>query len=433
MSDARHDGLRRIALPLALLVLLLGGLYLVADAQGLGPRYARWYPAVFIATLIALTVLALAITQRLWRLRRQLARGEPGARLTRRLLMLLVLLALPPLLLVYGFGVRFIGSTVDSWLPANNIDAMGDALALSQRYLDERIAEARATTARVAADLAQAGDAELDSTLEDALDLSDARQMAVFEADGRLRAVAAADPSLLLPHPPTDDARLALRNRPLHAATERDDHGLRIRVLAQLGTDRSVQALFELPPDAAAQALRVEAAMHATARALYLRDSLKIAFILILSLVLLLSLFATVLVSFGLARRLVSPIARLSTATRRVAEGHYDTQLPEGEDDELGFLVRSFNRMTRELELSRAKVRVSAEETERQRAFLETVLAHLSSGVLVVDGALQVRSMNAAARQILGLAPEQHATWPLAELRRIAPRAAPLVAVLLQR
>ena len=433
MKDESRDWLRRIALPLALLVLLLGGLYLVADAQGLGPGYARWYPAVFIATLVALALLTLAIVLRLWRLRRQLARGEPGARLTRRLLMLLVLLALPPLLLVYGFGVRFIGSTVDSWLPANNVEALSDALALGQRYLDERTAEARATTERVAADLALAGDAGLDLALEDALDASGARQMAVFEPDGRLRAVAAADPALLLPEPPHDEARLALRNRPLYLATERDGEGLHIRVLARLDNARSVQALFELPADAAAQALRVEAAVHAAARALYLRDSLKIAFILILSLVLLLSLFATVLVSFGLARRLVSPIARLSTATRRVAEGDFDAHLPEGEDDELGFLVRSFNRMTRELELSRARVRTSAEETERQRAFLETVLAHLSSGVLVVDGSLQVRSMNAAARQMLGLAPEQHATWPLAELRRVAPRAAPLVAILLQR
>ena len=433
LNDDRRDWLRRIALPLALLVLLLAGLYLVADAQGLGPAYARWYPAVFIATLVALALLTLAIINRLWRLRRQLARGEPGARLTQRLLMLLVLLALPPLLLVYGFGVRFIGSTVDSWLPANNVEALSDALALGQRYLDERTAEARTTTERLAAELARTTDSGLDLALEDALDASGARQMAVFETDGRLRAVAAADPSLLLPEPPDDEARLTLRNRPLFIATERDGEGMRIRVLARLGENRSVQTLFELPADAAGQVLRVEAAVHAAARALYLRDSLKIAFILILSLVLLLSLFATVLVSFGLARRMVSPIARLSTATRRVAEGDFDAHLPEGEDDELGFLVRSFNRMTRELELSRARVRVSSEETERQRAFLETVLAHLSSGVLVVDGSLQVRSMNAAARQMLGLAPEQHAGWPLAELRRIAPRAAPLVAVLLQR
>ena len=433
MSQKRYGWLLRIALPLIVLVLLLSGLYIVAGAQGLGPRYTRWYPAVFIATLTTLLLLTLAIVQRLWRLRRQLRRNEPGARLTRRLLMLLVLLALPPLVLVYGFGVRFIGVTVDSWLPANNVNALTDALALSQRYLDEHLARARTTATKAVQQIGSASEATLDLTLEDALDDSGARQMVIFEADGRVRAVAAADPSLLLPGPPSDEARLALRSRSLHVNTERDGDGLRIYALAQLEGGRMLQTLFELPTVSAGQALNVEAAVHAAARALYLRDSLKIAFILILSLVLLLSLFATILASFGLARRLVAPIARLSSATRLVAEGRFDAPLPEGEDDELGFLVRSFNHMTRELELSRAKVQASAEETEQQRAFLETVLAHLSSGVLVVDGNLQVRSMNAAARDMLGLKQSRNATWPLTELRRIAPHAAQLVTVLMQR
>jgi len=258
--SSRRTALLRILVPLVLLLCLLIGLYVVAGAQGLGPRYTRWYPAVFIATLTALALLTVAIALRLWRLRRQLKRGEPGARLTRRLLMLLVLLALPPLLLVYGFGVRFIGVTVDSWLPANSADALGDALALSQRYLDEHIDASRRVTTQAAGALEGVDEASLDLALEDALDASDARQLAVFEADGRLRAVAAADPSLLMPSPPSDEARLAIRNRSAFAATERDGEGLRIRTLTRLGNNRSLQAVFELPPAAAAQALRVEAA-----------------------------------------------------------------------------------------------------------------------------------------------------------------------------
>ena len=433
MTSPRVHWLLRIGLPLLLLVLLLTGLFVVAGAQGLGPRYTRWYPAVFILTLAALLVLTVAIVNRLWRLRRQLHRGEPGARLTRRLLLLLLLLALPPLVLVYGFGVRFIGVTVDSWLPANNVDALDDALALSQRYLDEHIANARSVASATVTRLQTSDEAGLDAQLEDALDASGARQMVIFESDGRVRAVAAATPSLLLPSPPPDEARLGLRNRNLHVATEREGGGLQIRVLTRLDGGRSLQVLMALPDAAASQALAVEAAVHAAAQALYLRESLKIAFILILSLVLLLSLFATVLVSFGLARRLVAPIARLSSATRRVAEGHFDARLPEGEDDELGFLVRSFNRMLRELELARARERISTAEIERQRAFLETVLTHLTAGVLVVDADMQVRSMNQAARTMLGLPKAANSSWKLAELRRLAPHAARLVSVLMQR
>lgn len=429
----RHD-LWRIGLPLLLLLALLSGLYIVAGAQGLSPAYARWYPAVFVATTLALLVLSLAISLRLMRLRRDLHRAEPGARLTQRLLLLLVLLALPPLLLVYGFGVRFVVTMVDSWLPANQTEALEDALALGQRYLDERSAQARRAIELVLPGLQGRENTALDQALERALDASAASQLAIFEADGRLRAVAADEPSLLLAQPPGDEALLALRGRTLHVDSERAGEGLRIRVVARMPSERVLQGLFALPEAAAGQALRVEAALHASSQALYLRESLKIAFTLILSLVLLLSLFATVLMSFSLARSLVAPIADLSIATRRVAEGRFDAQLPEGEDDELGFLVRSFNRMTRELSQSRARVEASSAETERQRAFLETVLAHLSSGVLVVDGQLQLRSMNAAARQMLGLNQGEDGSGAALEaLVQIAPRAVNLVEVLMQR
>lgn len=422
--------MRRVIAPLALIVLLLAAMYLAADAEGFGARYAGLYPYVFVAGALALALLALAILQRLWRLRRQLRSGMPGARLTRRLLLLLVLLSLPPLLLVYGFGVRFINVTVDSWFPANSADALRDALALGQRYIDDRVEMATLRTRDLAEDLdPDATDIDLDA----ALDRSAALQLTLFGADGRLRALAAADPAFLEAAPPDDEARLELANRGLYAAAETIDGGMHIRVLQRLDDDALLQALFPLPGEAAAQALRVEGAVYAQERALFLRDSLKLAFTLILTFVLLLSLLAAVLVAFGLARRLVAPIARLAVATRQVASGKYDAQLPEGQDDELGFLVQSFNRMTRELDLASARARSSAEETERQRAFLETVLAHLSSGVLVVDGELQLRSANAAARALLGLDPDRALGFPLSQLRRMQPQVAGLVDPLLQR
>ncbi len=205
--------LRRVVAPAALLVLLLSALYLAADAEGFGAANARFYPYVFVAAASALLLLAVAILRRLWRLRQQLRRGEPGARLTRRLLLLLVLLSLPPVLLVYGFGVRFVSATVDSWLRVNSAAALEDALAIGQLYLDERLADGQARVAQAAARLAVLEETELDLALEAALDASGARQLALFEPDGRVRAVAAAEPALLLPAPPEDDVRQQMESR----------------------------------------------------------------------------------------------------------------------------------------------------------------------------------------------------------------------------
>jgi nitrogen fixation/metabolism regulation signal transduction histidine kinase len=423
--------LRRVVAPLALLVLLLAVLYLAADAEGLGEGNARYYPYVFVAAILALALLLIAILNRLWRLRQQLKRGTPGARLTRRLLLLLVLLALPPVLLVYGFGVRFVSATVDSWLRVNSAQALEDGLAIGQLYLDDRLAQSQLRVDAAARRLAFADEATLDAVLEEALDTAGAQQLALFEPDGRVRAVAADDPALLLPAPPEEDVRQVMDSRGHYAAAERDADGMRLRVLVRVGNalagERVLQGLFALPPDYAALAQRVEAAVHGHRQAVFLRDALKLAFILILSFVLLLSVLLALLLAFDLARRLVAPIGRLASATREVAEGRYDAHLPEAQDDELGFLVQSFNRMTRELELASARARASAEETERQRAYLESVLARLSSGVLVLDSQGRLRSANAAAQGLLGVDPARDADKRLEELRRQLPETIPLL------
>ena len=66
-------------------------------------------------------------------------------------------------------------------------------------------------------------------------------------------------------------------------------------------------------------------------------------------------------------------------------------------------LIQSFNRMTRQLSDAREQVAQNHQQTEQAKAFLERVLANLSSGVVVLDDALRVRTMNSAAAQILGV------------------------------
>jgi nitrogen fixation/metabolism regulation signal transduction histidine kinase len=86
-----------------------------------------------------------------------------------------------------------------------------------------------------------------------------------------------------------------------------------------------------------------------------------------------------------------------------VSEGDYSKRLPVTSEDELGFLVRSFNDMTRRLSRARDQARSSQREVERQRAYLETVLGSLSSGVMSIGADNELRTVNEAACQILGI------------------------------
>jgi two-component system OmpR family sensor kinase len=82
------------------------------------------------------------------------------------------------------------------------------------------------------------------------------------------------------------------------------------------------------------------------------------------------------LLSFLLARRLARPIGELAAATRRVAAGETQVQVPVDGEDELADLGRSFNLMSSELERAR----------ESQRSFLESVSHELKTPLTSIRG-----------------------------------------------
>lgn len=116
------------------------------------------------------------------------------------------------------------------------------------------------------------------------------------------------------------------------------------------------------------------------------------------------------LVALLFARRLTSPISDLASALRRVTEGDLDVVISESPQDELGSLARSFNKMATRLKQNVAAIEQAQEDltqaldNSRQRQYvLESLLANLHSGVILVDGDGRVRLLNQAVRDILHL------------------------------
>lgn len=82
------------------------------------------------------------------------------------------------------------------------------------------------------------------------------------------------------------------------------------------------------------------------------------------------------LITFWLVWRFTRPIANLSNAARRVAEGDLAVRVPgEGRTDEMGQLAQRFNEMTAELEKSKEL------ETQLQQAEKSAVIGRLGSAI----------------------------------------------------
>ncbi len=424
---------RRVLPALAVLALLAASLKLAEDAAlgtgGFTERY-RW---VLGAAAFALVAMIALIGQRLWRLRRDLSREAPGARLSRRLLLIIVLLAVPPVVVVYGFALRFLNATVDSWFDVNLEQALDDALDVGRIVVDEHLATAEAGSLALADTLGRRDDATLQEELDERIDALGAIQLTVFGADRRVLAMASSDPRYLDPAYPDAGVLMRVGMDGRHAVAEPIGDTLLLRVVLPVedvpgsSATRLLQGLFPLPERLQPLTRSIENASFDFERLKYLRNSLKLTFGLILTFVLLLSVLFALLAAFGVSRRLFAPVGRLVHATRAVGAGRYDTPLPVASDDELGSLVRSFSQMTRELELAGTRAQRSSQEIETQRAWLGAVLERLSAGVLGFDAAGVLRTANRAGDAILGVALAAYTGRTLADVKRERPELAPLV------
>lgn len=121
-------------------------------------------------------------------------------------------------------------------------------------------------------------------------------------------------------------------------------------------------------------------------------------------------IFAAIWYGVYLARDITVPIRKLEEATQKVTEGDLTVRLEEKSSDEIGFLIRSFNRMTEELETSRSKLESGHTELmeinlelDRRRKYIETVMTRIATGVISIDGKGRITTCNPAAVSILKL------------------------------
>ncbi len=432
-------------LPLvALLAALLIALFLVSGVQreSGGVLVEDGYVWVLVVTILALAILVWSIGYRLMTLIRNVRIGTPGALLSARWVRNFLALSLPPALIVFFFSAWFLSSTIDSWFDVRVEAALADSLQLGQEFLDTRTLEVRNQLRDAVARLAVLEeDGELlRQALLGKVRAAGPTELTVMELDGTLLATANINALSGLPERPGDFAVLQATQQGEYAAAEPTaDGSLQIRVIQLMpatypgSSPRFLQAIYPLPEDITTLTGSIEQEYHRYQNVSYLRQSLKQSFLLILSLVLLLTILLAILAALNAARRMVSPLSKLSTATREVAEGDLGKKVESGPRDEIGFLVESFNQMTQALKMASHEAEESRAELQAQGEYLETVLGNLSSGVLTLDDQNRMITANASCAQILGLpgefisglAKDNSSSQPLERLTQTAPFLAP--------
>lgn len=395
---------RELVVALVLFGLVLVSLHLMSSATQESSELSAVYSWLLLINILGSVVLLILVVINVYSLLRQWRNGEAGSRLTMRMVFLFVLLSLAPASIVFFYSVQFLHRNIDSWFNIEIDTAMEDALELSQASLSQRMRGHLKQTQQIADTLVEKNDALLAVDMEKYRVLLDASELTLLTAEGYVIAFNSISLQDVFPKLPDSQILLQVQHGQDFVGIDLVDGTemvVQVVVSIDAGQTKFIQALFPVPGRIADLADSIEFAFVRFQEMRYLRDSLKISFTLTLSLVLLLSLLAAIWIAFISIGNIIAPIRQLVKGTQAVAAGHYERQLPVVDHDDLGFLVESFNEMSRGIARARDDAHAASLEIDNQRAYLETILASLSSGVISFDGSFKIRTANQAAEDIL--------------------------------
>ncbi len=408
-------------------LLWLAALLLFSRIAENSDDFSRLQNWILLVNIAGVAVLGALIVTNLVRLVRDFRLHVPGSRLKARMVALLVILAVAPLVAVYLFSVQFINRGIDSWFSVDVERGLATAMDLSQTALDLQKRENLEQLQRIAQFIGSNDHADLVAQISSLRRDSRAAELTVYGANFQILATSSDDARLSMPAYPTDEVIFQVSQGPYVSLEPRADGRFQIITAVQMsaptsgGEARLLQAVFPVEQRLNVLASAVQESYNQYAELAYLRNALKQSFTLTLSLVLLITMLASVYGAFYSARRLVVPIQQLMHGTRAVARGDFRTRVPAPAKDEIGFLIHSFNDMTQRLATADEQTRASQQLVERERRKLEVILARLTTGVISIEPDLRVRTANESAAMILGFDLGDHVGESFAELAQTRP------------
>jgi nitrogen fixation/metabolism regulation signal transduction histidine kinase len=410
--------------------LALGGLLLVltillSTATQDSSRLNDLFLPIFGLGLLTLLLLIGLLFRSLLRLYRDFKTKKSGSKLTVRLVSLFVLLILISTTIVYSFSVHFLHRGINSWFDVEIEQALDNSLAFSRTAFGDRKRTLLRQTRMMSGVLSEVPVSEFNTNLRDLTDLSGAIELSVWTMDGQLVTSSLQNHNIIVPDKPNEAIFRQLKQKEDYIGLDPSDNDqlqLRAAVLIPKtgrGKDEKVlHVLFPVNEQLSELGKTVQDAYTNYKELNYLRKPLISIFTLTLSLIVLLTVLASIWFAIWISRRIVQPLQALADGTQSVASGNYNTQLTSKGDDEIGFLVRSFNQMTQRLTRARDATQVSHRLLEQQTNYLGAVLGSLSSGVITLDEQLLLKTANVASSTILETNLQPHLEMPFSKLEQ---------------
>ncbi len=431
-------------------------LFLLASASENSAAFDKHYPWLLSLNALVAVALLILVLLLLTRLYSRYRRGLFGSRLMTRLVLLFAVVGILPGIMIYLVSVQFVSRSIESWFDVRVEAALESGLNLGRAALESQLTDLEAKARSIALELPDLSETAQATQLSRQRGQNNLQEATIVTSSGRIVATDGGQLGNLVPNLPTQamlrQARLTRGFSIIESGADAGENhagfmtapstatelqsldsvtNLRMRVVVAIPAAlnattlrdeaRFLQLIQPVPLSLAANAESLRAAYSEYQERSLARTGLRKIYLVTLTLTLLLTIFGAVASAFLIAGDLAQPLLLLAEGTKAVAEGDLSPRPIVASKDELGTLTKSFNMMTRQLSDARAAVEKNRHALENAKAYLESVLANMSAGVMVLDRDFKLLTCNESVERILQHNFDRAIGQPLKALDGLAP------------
>ncbi|MBU1231049.1 MAG: HAMP domain-containing protein [Proteobacteria bacterium] len=419
--DARERARRKREAGIALAGVLLIVVLTWVELKLLGVN-SYLFLGLFNLNFILLLVVLFVVARNGVKLMLERRRNVLGSRLRTRLVMAFIFLSLVPVALMFYVSAKFVQTSVDYWFKAQVEDSMEQSLEIGRAFYQSAQARVelrgREVLTQVAANHYTWGGKAMDAHLVQSLGEYGLTVIGVISPEGR-------DQNK---HPPQVFERVwaeargkvdleDLKRKPRNVTVMLSSAGNDL-IIGILPVDDGKSGFLILGESIGSGLMykldQVVRGLDEYKKLRKLKYPWKMNLYLTLGVMSLLIVLGASWFGFRLAKEISAPVQALADGTERIAKGDLSVRLEDTSNDELGSLVRSFNRMAEDLDAGQTRL-MSAnermaqqyEELERRGRYIEAVLDNITSGVISTDAQGRIGTVNKAAEAMLGIRADQ--------------------------
>jgi two-component system nitrogen regulation sensor histidine kinase NtrY len=401
------------------LIAAVGGLLLTQPITGLtqGVGDSGLFLFLNAVTVILILIFGFLVTRNFWKLVGERRRGILGSHLNLKFVAAFVLIALLTTSGLFTVSAFFITQSLDKWFSVQVDRALEESGEVAESYYESTAQNALFYGARIAERIT-ADRLMREGTLSELEALVHAKQreynlgvVEVFSATGE-DLVTAINPEIPAANFSRHDSEFVRAAIAGGASWRVDEVGSgdvirgAVPIESSFKPGESVGAVVVnvlIPFSQARKVAGIRATLDEYRKLQPTAGHIRSAYLLELMLAATVVLMLALWMGFRLAKGVTGPIRALAEGTAEVARGNLDVSVEATSDDEVGFLVHSFNRMTRDLRDARSDIERSATALERRRRYMEIVLGNIGAGVVSVDAEQRISTINPSAQRYLGI------------------------------